>query len=254
MWHPAYLIDWDEQYDAVLGLARRPVNDTYDDYQAPSIVENMVQQKTLDRNIFSITLPRTDGDQGQLVLGGVDESMADSVIKLPLVDVPLDGDDANFIPYASAGWVVNTSRLMLDTYLDQNPLTVSLPGYVAVLTNGYTGMMFPYTIKKRLARYLQWDNWLDDFPCEQRNRFPNFTITLGPRDHPFVLSPWQYMHEVINAEGEQRCLLPFHALYEDSPHPDYVLLGAAFMASFYTEFDLNAKTIGCKCCTLPKKT
>lgn len=246
MWHPAYLIDWDEQYDTVLGLARLREINTYDDFDVPGLVENMVEQNTLDRNVFALRLPRTDTEEGLLILGGVDDAMAGSVIRIPLVDVPLDSDDSNFVPYASAGWVVNTSSLVLDAYLDQDPLTVPLPGYVAVLSNGYTGMMFPFAIKKRIASYLQWDDWLDDFPCEQRNRFPNFTIALGPQDYLLVLSPWQYMHEVINGEGEQRCLLPFHALYEDAPHPDYILLGAAFMAGLYTEFDLGAKTIGCK--------
>ncbi|KAF2266405.1 acid protease [Lojkania enalia] len=118
MWHPGYMIDWDEQYDSVLGLSHLRARNTYDNFDVSSLLENMVRQNTLDRNVFAIRHPRTDADEGQLILGGVDDSITRSVIKLALVDSPLDGDDSNFIAFASAGWVVAASSLTLGAYLD----------------------------------------------------------------------------------------------------------------------------------------
>jgi hypothetical protein len=249
-WHPAYLIDWDEQYDSVLGLARLRERNTYDNFNVPGLLENLGQQNTLDRNIFTIRHPRTDADEGQLILGGVDDSISHSIIRLAVLDDPLDGDDSNFIAFASAGWIIAASSLTLGTYLNRNPLTIPLPNYIAVLTNGYGNIMLPTYMARQIAEYLQWDDWLDDFPCEQRNQFPSLTISLGLQQHAFVLSPWQYMSKVTDPEGRQRCLLPFHPMYQDGAHPDYILLGGAFLASFYTEFDFDQKTIGCKFCII----
>lgn len=246
MWRPAYLIDWDEQYDSVLGLSRLRVIDPYDNFDVPSLSENVRLHNTLDRNVFAIRHPLTDADEGQLILGGVDESIASSIVRLALIENPIDGDDSNFIAYASAGWVVAASSLTLGAYLNQESLTIPLPNYVAVLTNGYGNMWFPQHMAAQIAEHLQWDDWLDDFPCEQRDRFPILTISLGAQRHDFVLSPWQYMPEVINLEGQKRCLLPFHPMYQDGKHPDYILLGGSFLASFYTEFDLDEMTIGSK--------
>ncbi|KAF2176815.1 acid protease [Zopfia rhizophila CBS 207.26] len=244
MWHPAYLVDWDEQYDSALGLARFHATNLYDDFNVTSPLENMVQQKVLDRNIFALKHPRTDDEEGELILGGADESFVNSIITLPLINTPAVGNDLNFIAFASAGWQVLASSLSLDSYLDNGPLEIPLPNYIALLTNGYTNMMFPRQMAHQIAEHLDWTDWLDDFSCEKRHRFPNVTIALGPQQHRFVLSPWQYMHEVVDLEGRKRCTLPFHPLVEDGEHPNYILLGTAFLASWYAEFDLDKETIG----------
>lgn len=246
MWRPAYLIDWDEQYDSVLGLARFHATNTYDDFNVTSPLENMVQQKVLERNVFALRHPRTDDEEGELILGGVDDAFRNSLITLPLINDPPDGDDSNFIPFASAGWQVAVSSFSLDSYRDKGPLEIALPRYIAVLTNGYTNMMFPSHIAHQIAEHLHWADWLDDFSCEERHRFPNVTFTLGTQQHRLMLSPWQYMHEVVDPEGHKRCILPFNPLYEDSHHPDYILLGAAFFAGLYAEFDLDKQSIGRK--------
>ncbi|KAF2174778.1 acid protease [Zopfia rhizophila CBS 207.26] len=231
-------------YDSALGLARFHATNLYNDFNVASPLENMVQQKVLNRNIFALKHPRTDDEEGELILGGADESFVDSLITLPLINTPADGNDLNFIAFASAGWQVAASSLSLDSYLDNGPLQIPLPNYIAVLTNGYTNMMFPRQMAHQIAEHLDWTDWLDDFSCEKRHSFPNVTIALGPQQHRFVLSPWQYMHEVVDPEGRKRCTLPFHPLVEDGEHPNYILLGAAFLASWYAEFDLDKETIG----------
>jgi saccharopepsin len=248
-WHPAYLIDWDEQYDSALGLARFYSINTFDDFNSTWPLQRLIEQKALDRNMFALKHPRTDNDTGELILGGRDTTVPrDSLITLPLLDIPQDSQDSNFQAYAYAGWNVEASSLHLGAYLDSPPLVVALGGYIAVLTNSYANMMFPGRIARQIAAHLNAveSESVHDLPCEARHHLPNFTIALGPQGHEFELSPWQYMHEVVDPEGRIRCVLPFDTLFEDDENPDYVLLGAAFVASWYAEFDVDHGTVGSK--------
>jgi hypothetical protein len=42
-------------------------------------------------------------------------------------------------------------------------------------------------------------------------------------------------------------------MYKDGTYPDYILLKSSFLASFYTEFDLDKKPIGCKFYAAPRR-
>ncbi|KAF2680463.1 hypothetical protein K458DRAFT_445192 [Lentithecium fluviatile CBS 122367] len=170
-WHALYLIDWDEQYDSALGLARFKGANGYDDFREYGPPESLRRKSN-------------------------------------------------------------------------NALHFSLPDYIAVLPNSYTHMMFPRWIADKIALHLNWTDWLDDFPYSEHRNFPDLTFNLGPQEHEFVRSPWQYMHEVVDPEGKMRCTLPFNTLYDTDEHPDYILLGNAFMASWYLDFDLEKETIG----------
>ena len=246
-WHPAYLIDWDEQYDSALGLSRFQSTNTYDDFNNTRILQALHEQKLLARNVFALKHPRTDEDTGELILGGSDRTFAGSLVKLPLIDLPMDSIDSNYIPYASAGWNVDASSIHMGAFAEKTALDIALPEYAAVMTNSYANIMFPGVINRQILSHfnLSQDHYGDyTFDCDKRHIFPNFTIALGPQKHEFVLEPWQYMHEVIDPNGQQRCTFPFKILYEDEEHPDYILLGAAFLASWYAEFDLDEGTVG----------
>ena len=60
-----------DSVDSVLGLsiARPPVNTETTKHFLPGILETMAKEKTLDHNIFSLLLPRGDGDLGDLMFG-----------------------------------------------------------------------------------------------------------------------------------------------------------------------------------------
>jgi hypothetical protein len=73
-----------------------------------SPLQNIVNHGLLDRKVFTLKLPRTDEEFGELVLGDVDASYAQSSITLPLTKV----EGGHYTPFsflASAGWQVNVS-------------------------------------------------------------------------------------------------------------------------------------------------
>jgi hypothetical protein len=86
LFHPTYFLD-DTLYDTVLGLSRETVRSRFSDLQVASPFQNLVSQERLERNLFSLTLPRTEKERGRLTLGGVDRNINGSSVNttvLPL--------------------------------------------------------------------------------------------------------------------------------------------------------------------------
>jgi hypothetical protein len=67
----------DHLFDNALGLSLFPSHssDRPNDFMATSPFQNMIEQKLLDRNMFSLRFGRTDQEAGKLVLGGLPQEL-----------------------------------------------------------------------------------------------------------------------------------------------------------------------------------
>lgn len=76
------------EYDTVLALSRETVRRPSSTLQIKSSFQLMIEQAALERNVFTLRLPGTDGSTGRLTLGWVDErlSKGKAVARLPLID------------------------------------------------------------------------------------------------------------------------------------------------------------------------
>ena len=169
---------------------------------------------------------------------------SDSLVTLPLTNIN-GGKDGSFNAFASAEWQVAASSVL--GFIQKKLVSRGFsPKLHRRVFNSYANTMFPQPTADRMAPHLNWSDYLDYFSYNNRNSFPNLTIVLGSQQHEFELSSSQYMHEIIDPKGQTRCILPFSPPYEEEEHPDYRVLGSAFLASWYSKFDLDMGTIACK--------
>ena len=52
-----------------------------------SPLHNLIEREVLERNVFGLTLPRSDVEFGELILGGSDERYAKSAISVLVTNV-----------------------------------------------------------------------------------------------------------------------------------------------------------------------
>src|SRR6266536_3051360 len=113
-----------EGWDGILGLS--PSNEA-SDLGTASPFQNMVAQELLDWNLFSLKLPRGSSDPGEILFGGIDESMYTGKLKnLPLV--PYNPDKYQCI---RGRWIVPASGIGVGSGF------ASLNGYLATIETDY---------------------------------------------------------------------------------------------------------------------
>lgn len=71
---------------------------------------------------------------------------------------------------------------------------------------------------------------------------PDVGIVLD--GHEFVLSPFDYTYEWPVKGGGVRCVAAFEG--HEARDAKEVVLGTSFLRGFYSVFDLDAQTVGCK--------
>jgi saccharopepsin len=222
------------QIDGILGLAPTIEASPLNHYN-PFL--NMISQNVLDRNLFSLKLPRGPDDAGEILFGAIDHDMyLDSLKSLPLVHQgPVKS------PALGGGrWAVSATSLNIGSKF------TSLAGFKAVFETDYPFIGLPENqillIDRSLGmKRMRGDHYPDLVDCAKRRHMDNLTITLGDED--FVLSPWEYTIE-IGSGDERRCLSAFMPLPESEEK--HILLGSAFLRAFYTVFDLDRRVVSCK--------
>jgi len=215
----------DSSWDGLLGLAPSSGNP----------FQNMAAQKLLDRNLFSLRLPRAADAKGEILFGAIDHDLYLGELKaLPLL--PRDGSHAEEV---EGRWAVAATKLSI------GDASVDFDGGVAVFETDFPFIGLPENYVTLLDRYLGMDNagssWehLRSIDCSERRRLENITITLA--GEAFVISPWEYTIEVETADSGKRCASAF------MPNEDYgdenIVLGSAFLRAFYGVFDLDGRTV-----------
>ena len=114
--------------DSVLGLSmsRPVVNTTMTKHFLPGILETMAKEKTLDHNIFSLLLPRGDGDTGDLMFGDYDKAFFEGELSTH----PLYPDN-------TTDWAVEATSASVAYANGTEAGYQSLAGYSALISTTY---------------------------------------------------------------------------------------------------------------------
>lgn len=219
------------EWDGILGLALASLH-SRSGVQNPFL--NIVSQKLLDQNIFSLKLSHGEHDAGEIMFGAINHSLYTGNLKtLPLQDKT---------KFVAGRWQVKTNAVSAGDFF------VSLNGRIASLVTDFPLIALPDEIDSSLSKYLgmeQIDGYLVyRIGREKRTDLRDVTISLG--GHDFVLTPYQYTLEVDMEElGGHTCLSAFTSSmsYTVGSDSNTIILGSAFMRSVYGVFDLDERTI-----------
>ena len=229
---------WPVGYDGAIGL--RPPWASYSGI--PSLFGSLVSRGLLDRPIFSLTLPNSVSNQGNLLLGGIDPDLfVGNITTIPLVrpEYPPLGDT----------WAVSIQSITFDT---QIPLRFDMPiGSVAVLDTGWPYIILPHEIFLNVtaavgAKLVR--GFFHSIPCERRQELPTMTFTLGGQN--FSISAFDYTLELdmpwLHPEPGRMCILGMVDSDGLALPWGTLILSSPFLRGFYSVFDAEKKEVGCK--------
>ena len=200
----------------------------------PSLFESLVREKALQRNMFSMRLQ----EPMEILFGGVNHSLfTDELIQIPLTNNT--GDHA-----LTGRWQAQVSYLTLGR--DSEPgIQMPLSGYTASFGTKSVFIGLPRRLVEAIHQHLNFENYLNvamRINCALRDSMPNLTLILGGKN--FTLTPYEYTHEwMVPDDDEIHCQSALQPFGRDSKE---IVLGTAFLRVFYSVFDLDTRTVGCK--------
>ncbi|KAM0324817.1 hypothetical protein ACHAQA_007783 [Verticillium albo-atrum] len=207
------------RFDGILGLG-------YDTISVNKIVPpfyQMVNQKAVDEPVFAFYLGDTneEGDESEVVFGGVDESHYEGKI----TTIPLR---------RKAYWEVDLDSISLGDN------TAELDGHGAILDTGTSLNVLPSTLADMLNNEIgakkgyngQWS-----VECDKRASLPDITFNLA--GYNFSISAYDYILEVSGS-----CISTFQGMDFPEPVGPLVILGDAFLRRWYSIYDLGKNTVG----------
>lgn len=225
-------LSWDDRsiIQSIISLAPSSAESVQ---KLPSPFMNMVSQGILDSNSFALRLrePR------EIMFGDINHDLyTGNFTRIPLA---VQTKEHNIF---KGGWQVEAKSISLgyDTRLN-----MSLEGYTATFSTGWAVLGLPWEVVSNFVAALDFENLMFMPPsvaCERRAEMPDISINLA--GHDFALSAFDYTYE-WPGEGEVRCVAAFSA-FELGPQEKTVVLGSSFLRAFYTVFDLDDQSIGCK--------
>lgn len=208
----------DAPFDGIFGLAF----DNIATADMTSPLQNMVSDKTLQKNMFSLWFNGTDtsGKAGELIIGGVDRSRFEGNVM--------------FAPVIRKGfWEVTIQK----AYIGEEKLAVRRS---AVVASGSTLILVPQEDSYRLHRSLKFaknDQGRHTIPCGNVPSLPNIKLNIGSNN--FTLTSNDY---VIEWDGE--CMSAFVGQDIQSPTGPLWVLGSVFLRSHYAVFDIDRNRVG----------
>lgn len=198
-------------YDGILGMAFNSISVD----GIPTVYSNMEAQGLVQGPQFAFYLSATDGSQGELTLGGYDETKFDGELT----------------------WVPVTSETYWEVQLDD--LTVGGQSITnctkAVLDTGTSILAGPSADVKAFAALVG----ATPFPlnpaeytidCTKVPTLPVLTVVLGGQDFTFTGAEY-----TLNVQGI--CLFGFTAIDIPPPRGPLYILGDVFIRKYYTVFD-----------------
>ncbi|KAL2070427.1 hypothetical protein VTL71DRAFT_13453 [Oculimacula yallundae] len=232
---------WDDKMDSVLGLSRLPLSLPRSDLSGTtSPWHNLVKQKLLKKNIFSLKLSKSPYRDGEIMFGGVNPDLFEG----ELMTIPTTHKKHGEMPLLQmlgSGWQVAAHSLSLGYGPDA--IEADLSGYTAILLTAYPWMSFPRALAEQLQDRCGGDtDNMGEIECSKRAELPDLVIRLGV-DCSIVLTPWDYVSESPAEGGGMLCSIPIVQHQELDEEPKYIILGAAFLAGVYSVFDQDEGTI-----------
>nr|XP_013813223.1 PREDICTED: cathepsin D [Apteryx mantelli mantelli] len=212
------------KFDGILGMAFPKISVD----KVTPFFDNIMQQKLIEKNIFSFYLNRDPTAQpgGELLLGGTDPKY-------------YSGDFS---------WVNVTRKAYWQVHMDAvdvaNGLTLCKGGCEAIVDTGTSLITGPTKEVKELQKAIGAKPLIKGqyvIPCDKVSSLPAVTLTLGGK--PYQLTGEQYVFK-ISAQGETICLSGFSGLDIPPPGGPLWILGDVFIGPYYTVFDRDNNSVG----------
>ncbi|TVY81408.1 Vacuolar protease A [Lachnellula suecica] len=231
----------DDKMDSVLGLSRFPLSFPGSDLSgSTSPWHNLIKQKRLKKNIFSIKVSKSPYRDGEIMFGDVNPKLFEG----GLMSIPTTHKTHEKMPLRQmlgSGWQVEAHSLSFG--FGPEAIHADLSGYAAIFMTAYPWISFPRALAEQLQDRCggDYDN-MGQIECVKRAELPDLIVRLGT-DCSVVISPWDYVLESPAEGGGIVCSVPFVQHEEPDDEPKYMILGAAFLAGVYSVFDQNGGTI-----------
>ena len=200
-------------------------------HNIPSRFMSMVEGELLDQNIMSLQLR----EPCEFRVGSINcDSFTGDLVRISLTNhagrMGLTRD-----------WQAEARTLFVGGKMD---LKIPLSGYTAHFSTRSSFIFLPDSVVEGLMDLLQFEHltWPPSVDCGLRNAMPDLTFNLAGEN--FTLTPHDYTYEMPTTHSKSRCtstILPFEAERHDE-----IILGSFFLRAFYTVFDLDTDTVGCK--------
>ncbi|XP_062431796.1 cathepsin D [Rhea pennata] len=212
------------KFDGILGMAFPKISVD----KVTPFFDNVMQQKLIQKNIFSFYLNRDPTAQpgGELLLGGTDPKY-------------YSGDFS---------WVNVTRKAYWQVHMDAvdvaNGLTLCKGGCEAIVDTGTSLITGPTKEVKELQKAIGAKPLIKGqyvISCDKVSSLPVVTLTLGGK--PYQLTGEQYVFKV-SAQGETICLSGFSGLDVPPPGGPLWILGDVFIGPYYTVFDRDNNSVG----------
>ncbi|XP_061263430.1 cathepsin D isoform X1 [Bos javanicus] len=212
------------KFDGILGMAypRISVNNVL------PVFDNLMQQKLVDKNVFSFFLNRDPKAQpgGELMLGGTDSKYYRGSLMFHNVT-------------RQAYWQIHMDQLDVGS-----SLTVCKGGCEAIVDTGTSLIVGPVEEVRELQKAIGAVPLIQGeymIPCEKVSSLPQVTVKLGGKD--YALSPEDYALKVSQA-GTTVCLSGFMGMDIPPPGGPLWILGDVFIGRYYTVFDRDQNRVG----------
>jgi len=225
-----------------------------DRYHSP--FRMMIEERVLEKNMFSLKLSQNESDEGYLIFGG----HYNTTFEGDLVSHPI-------FPPHTKHWSVEASSLSMTTIdASGNPRTLlneSLIGCQAIFSTENAALYFPEPLFSQILAQLPVTQGICHervVDCNRLDEFPVMIIGFGYQK--ISLTGRDYLQRVrgppfCKRKGVTECVPAIQLRYTPNPnlnppeHPraeteNYIVLGLTFMEKVYSVFNHDERTISRK--------